>query len=71
MPRDHKVVAACPKCKGERSVMVAEEDLKAFIAGKHVQMAFPYLNADDRELFLSGICPKCWDVMFKEPEEDC
>lgn len=36
-----------------------------------IQNALPFLTADQREMFISRICPTCWDAMFKgEPEED-
>lgn len=36
-----------------------------------VQVALQFLSADIREMFIIGMCPKCWDGMFKgDPEED-
>ena len=29
--------------------------------GELIQNALPELNTDQRELLISGICPKCWD----------
>jgi len=29
-----------------------------------VQNCFPEMDKDERELFISGICPKCWDEMY-------
>lgn len=34
----------------------------------HVQDHFPDLDADSRELILSGICGKCFDHMFGGPQ---
>ena len=38
--------------------------------GATIQDAFPELDADQRELVLTGICPKCWnDTMGNDGEE--
>ena len=39
------------------------------MAGENIQIAFPDLTADQREILISGICPECWDKIFP-PEED-
>ncbi len=55
----------CPNCGKEWSVDVYVEDFEKFARGEGlVQEIFPYLSADDREFFISGICPKCWDMIF-------
>jgi hypothetical protein len=33
-----------------------------------IQSVFPYLNADQREILISGTCPTCWANLF--PKED-
>lgn len=44
--------------------------------GVLIQDAFPYLNADDRELIMSTrrfgfwTCPTCWDKIFEEVLDD-
>lgn len=38
--------------------------------GELLQVAFPDMSADDRELLLSGIHPECWDKMFPEEKEE-
>jgi len=30
----------------------------------------PTLTAEDRERFITGICPPCWDKMFQYEEEE-
>ena len=44
-------------------------DLQAWIKGKHAQDAFPYLNAGERELLISGICNSCFDKMMGDYEQ--
>ena len=36
----------------------------------HIQDALSFLSADDREILISGICPKCWNEMFGMNEEE-
>ena len=39
----------------------------------HIQDLLPELSADDREMFVSGMCPECWDKTFsgEEDGEEC
>lgn len=48
------------------AVEVDESDLDNFESGMHVQKAFPYLTAEEREFFITGFCPDCWDKVFAE-----
>lgn len=57
----------CKGCQEEIEVKVRQKDLEDFYKGiKHIQDAAPYLTADERELFISGICGKCFDEMFAD-----
>ena len=38
--------------------------------GELIQEALPELSADQRELLISGTCPKCWDELFPPDEWD-
>jgi hypothetical protein len=59
---------ACLVC-GERSVVqVSASDLAAWKAGVHIQVVFPDLTADQRELLQTGTHPACWDSLV--PEDD-
>lgn len=58
----------CPFCGEYHEVLVSEVDLAAWHGGELVQNAFPYLSADEREILVSGICPKCWAETFGEEE---
>ena len=60
----------CPCCKKYYTILVNIEDYFDWHAGTRLtQEAFPYLNADKREMLISGICPACWDNMFGEEDE--
>ena len=58
------VITVCPMCGTETKITVSASDYLDYLNGKLVQDAFPYLSADERESFISGICPTCWDKMF-------
>lgn len=65
------IITACPFCGHANEVEVNEMDYLDWQDGMLVQEAFPYLSADEREMLISGICPKCWEKMFGgEDEED-
>lgn len=61
------VLYSTPECMvcGKGSAMTL--DAKAFDAwraGTLVQVAFPRLTADERELMISGTHGPCWEKMF-------
>ena len=70
------VVTRCPFCGRGNEVEVNESDYWDWDDGELVQVAFPYLSADEREMLISGICPACWNKTFggrneeEEPEPD-
>lgn len=59
----------CPFCGEYHEVMVSEADYAAWQGGELVQNAFPYLSADEREILISGVCPKCWAETFGGEDE--
>ena len=59
------IVTVCPICGCANFVSVNEIDYLDWQDGELVQDAFPYLSADEREMLISGICPDCWENMFK------
>ncbi len=60
------VVTRCPICGHGNFVDVNENDYDDWCDGTKAQVAFPYLAAWEREMLISGICPTCWDAMFRE-----
>lgn len=60
----------CPFCGQYHEVLVYEDDYAAWQNGALVQEVFDYLTPNEREILISGICPKCWDKMFPEEEEE-
>lgn len=65
-----KIERFCPHCHKPHTIEVNESQYLDWMAGKNIQIAFPDLSADQRELLISGICPECWDEIFKEEDED-
>lgn len=58
------VVTDCPFCGRANEVEVNEIDYLDWQDGELVQVAFPYLSANERGMLISGICHQCWDKMF-------
>ena len=63
------VAVPCRSCKEVTDLTVNIEGFIAWQGGELIQNALPELDADQRELLISGICPKCWEQMFPSDEE--
>lgn len=61
---DVEVCTSCPRCSVHRSVIVPAESYYSWLRGAYIQDAMPDLSEDDREIFLTGYCPSCWDQDF-------
>lgn len=57
------VARICPMCDEVHAVMVHAADYHRWTSGTLIQVAFPYLNADDRELLMTGICGACYAML--------
>ena len=64
------VVTRCPFCGRGNEVEVNENDYWDWQDGELVQVAFPYLSANEREMLISGICPTCWEKTFGGAEDE-
>lgn len=62
------LTCTCIMCGGIHEIYVRPDDYYNWIDGQLAQEAFPYLSAEEREMLISGICPDCWNWMFKEEE---
>lgn len=60
----------CPFCGQPHYVEVNFIDYWMWEQGMNAQDAFPYLGPNEREILITGICPKCWDNMFVGGDED-
>ena len=54
----------CRCCKEMTSLEVNFTGFEAWQNGGLIQNALPELNANQRELLISGTCPTCWDMVF-------
>jgi hypothetical protein len=61
---------SCRICKTPHEVPVDREAFMAWRNGKWAQDAFPDMNADMRELLISGTCPTCFAKLFYFLDED-
>lgn len=61
----------CRLCHRDFTLYIDPEDFIKWDNGKgdYIQDAFPYLEADQRELIMSNTCGKCWDKMFEGWDE--
>ena len=59
----------CPYCGTISKVAVPESGLRQWKSGTRIQDALPMLTEDEREILMSGVCPKCWDEVFGEVDE--
>lgn len=62
--------ARCPFCGDLNIIKVPEESLQAYNNGVLAQNAFPNLTAAEREMIITGICPKCWDYYFGKADKN-
>ncbi len=59
----------CPMCGMENIVELPTEQYEAWVNGAHIQNVAPQLTPEQREILISGICPKCWDKIWKGYDE--
>lgn len=70
--KDAEVKVACVECNEEQVFETFVKDLEDYSKGvKFIQDCFPYLSADNKEMFQSGLCPTCWTkIMSPCNDED-
>jgi len=54
----------------EFSITTRLDDANRWVNGELIQVAFPYLNADDREILKTGIDAQEWETMFAGTQEE-
>lgn len=69
-----KAQVCCSDCGKVKNIILTEEQFEGLQDwannGTLIQDAVPDLPAETRELFVSGICPECWDAMFGDDDDD-
>jgi hypothetical protein len=51
-------------------IMTKLSDANRWLNGELIQNCFPHLNADEREILMTGIDGDTWEEMFAGSEED-
>jgi len=69
-PNTLNLTIECPKCNGQTEMQVPAEQFVNWQRGQLIQDAFPNLTTDEREAMMTGICPKCWEAMFADEDDD-
>lgn len=60
----------CNQCKKVFHFTITEEQYKQYISGEGlIQNIFPEIQPEYRELFISQICPDCWNKIFSYADE--
>ena len=59
----------CPECNKRSDVEVDEDAYIRWANGELIQVAFPHMSPDDRELLITGTHPECWAKIFEGMEE--
>lgn len=59
----------CTVCHKVSEVELPVGPYEAWRAGQLIQVAFPDMSADDRELLVSGTHPPCWDALMGDAKE--
>jgi hypothetical protein len=60
----------CVYCGEQHYVTVDIEGWEKYKGGAFVQVAFPRMPADVREMLISGTCPDCWEKFIKPLDEE-
>ena len=62
----------CGFCHTEYKVEMTESQFNELQSShrRHIQDIIPELAPEMRELFISGMCPKCWDKLFSFENEE-
>jgi hypothetical protein len=59
----------CTVCDQYEVWSLDREAVTRWQEGENIQSAFPDMNAEDREILISGTHPACWDKLFPAEEE--
>lgn len=64
-----KVIIICFSCKKDYEFELTEQQVSEIHDGeKFIQDILPDFSPEDREMFISQICPKCWDEIFSDDD---
>ena len=58
----------CTWCGKAATVVVLKDHYDRWKAGELIQVAFPEMYENQRELLISGTHPECWDAMWENTD---
>ena len=66
------VAVSCSFCNAEYAIEMTISQFNELQSPhrRHIQDIIPELAPEMRELFISGMCPNCWDKLFGFEDED-
>ena len=66
------VTVPCSFCHAEYPIQMTQGQFDELQSPhrRHIQDIMPELAPEMRELFISGMCPKCWDKLFGFENEE-
>lgn len=56
----------CPRCKDIKVFHFTPDEVSALVSGELIQVALSTLSPDDRERFISGYCPPCYNLLLRD-----
>lgn len=65
-----KTTRTCTECGRVVRLLLDSISYARWQRGALVQIAFPHLSDDDREILVSGICGKCFDKIGEQEERE-
>ena len=67
-----KINVHCSFCNTNYEIEMTQAQLNELLSPhrRHIQDIIPELAPEKRELFISGMCSKCWDKLFSFEDED-
>lgn len=63
-------ITICPFCRKTTLVKVNTKNFDKWKKGEYIQDALSELSFSDREMLITGICPKCWDENIPSEDEE-
>lgn len=67
-----KIIKTCVMCGAEVEIVVTDEQATELQSRnrRHIQDILPTHSPGEREMFISGICSKCFDNFFADTGDD-
>jgi len=67
----HEVIGVIPPTcfvcnKGSEPIPVNKVDFQLWRSGTLIQIAFPEMPKETRELLISGVHPECWETLWSD-----